>query len=102
MNFALPKLKDLLLELGCKNIDFKKIGNDRLAGLHSGAHHFGTTRMSSNNKKSFVDKNQKIIGINNCFINSTSVFPTNGTANSGLTLIALAMRLASHLNKFKY
>lgn len=80
-------------------IDFYDSINNELCGLHGGAHHFGTTRMSSIKKYSVIDKNCKLNHIENLFISSTSNFPTNGTANSGLTLAAMALRLANHLSK---
>ena len=71
---------------------------NNLCGLHGGAHHFGTTRMSSIVNKSFLTKNLEIRGMKNIFILSTSSFPTNGTANSTLTLGVLAARLSRYIN----
>ncbi len=77
-----------------KNLDL----SSKLQGLHGGAHHFGTTRMSTNKNFRFVDKNLKILDIDNTFVLSTSVFPTNGSSNSTITLGALSIRLANYLN----
>ncbi len=61
------------------------------------SHHMGTTRMSSNPKKGVVDKDCLIHGISNIYIAGSSVFPTVGTANPTLTIVALATRLADHI-----
>ena len=61
-------------------------------------HHMGTTRMGFRKEDSVCDLNLKYHGINNLYINSTSVFPTGGIANPTLTLLALTSRLAENLN----
>jgi choline dehydrogenase-like flavoprotein len=38
-------------------------------------------------------------GIDNLFVASSSVFVTSGQANSTLTIVAFALRLADHLQK---
>ena len=58
----------------------------------------GTTRMGFLKEDSVCDLNLKYHGINNLYINSTSVFPTAGIANPTLTLLALTSRLAENLN----
>ena len=70
---------------------------DRDAQLVLWHHHMGTTRMHSSEKRGVVDANCKVHGIANLFIAGSSVFPTSGTANPTLTIIALALRLADHL-----
>ena len=61
-------------------------------------HHFlGTTRMHEDPRKGVVDSDCRVHEIPNLFIAGSSVFPTGGFANPTLTIIALALRLASHL-----
>jgi len=72
------------------NVDWKRI-------FTSAAHHVGTARMASNPHDGVVDKNLKVFGIENLYICDGSVFPTSGNVNSGLTISALACRLADHL-----
>ena len=61
-------------------------------------HHMGGTRMASTASKGVVDTDLKLFGTRNAYVCSTSVFPTSGFASPTHTLIALAGRLASHLN----
>ena len=65
--------------------------------LSGGAHNMGTTRMNNDPKKGVVDANCKVHGLPNLYIAGSSVFPTGGTANPTLTIVALAIRLAEHL-----
>jgi len=65
--------------------------------LGNGPHHMGVTRMNNDPHKGVVDANCKIHGLPNLYIAGSSVFPTGGTANPTLTIVALALRLADHL-----
>jgi choline dehydrogenase-like flavoprotein len=61
-------------------------------------HHFmGTTRMHENPRNGVVDADCRVHGVPNLFIAGSSVFPTGGFANPTLTIVALALRLATHL-----
>jgi len=48
-------------------------------------------------KKGVVNENCQLHGISNLFIGGSSVFPTSGSANPTLTIVALAVRLADHV-----
>lgn len=63
----------------------------------SGAHHVGTARMSNTIESGVVDSNLKVHCKENLYVCDGSVFPTSGNVNIGLTISALAIRLASHL-----
>jgi len=67
--------------------------------LTDSSHHIGTTRMSNDPKEGVVDKDCKVHGVANLFIASSSVFPTGGHVNPTLSIVAIALRLASHLKK---
>lgn len=71
---------------------------DREAQLVLWHHHMGTTRMGLSETDSVVDANCRVHGIDNLYIAGSSVFPTCGSANPTLTILALALRLADHLS----
>jgi choline dehydrogenase-like flavoprotein len=67
--------------------------------LHPGDHHMGATRMSLSHDDGIVNQNLRIHSVDNLYVASSSVFPTSGYANPTLTIVALAIRLADHLNQ---
>jgi choline dehydrogenase-like flavoprotein len=67
------------------------------AAFQESFHHMGGTRMAESAAEGVVDPNLRIFGTTNAFICSTSVLPSTGFANPTHTLLALAVRLASHL-----
>jgi len=85
--------------------EFERAGIGRLVireklALHSSVHHhMGATRMHRDPRKGVVDENCRVHGISNLFVAGSSVFPTGGYANPTLTLVALALRLADHLQQ---
>jgi choline dehydrogenase-like flavoprotein len=62
-----------------------------------GGHHLGTARMGSDPRKSVVDADCRIHGLRNLYVAGSAVFPTSSQANPTLTIVALALRLATHL-----
>ncbi len=67
--------------------------------VEGGHHHLGTTRMSADPSQGVVDPSSRVHGIANLYIAGSSVFPTSGSANPTLTIVALALRLAAHLQE---
>lgn len=67
----------------------------------SAAHHVGTCRMAESPEHGVVSGDLKVFGFDNLYVCDGSVFPTGGNVNSGLTIAALAMRLATHLGKVR-
>jgi choline dehydrogenase-like flavoprotein len=61
-------------------------------------HHMGGMRMSPNPDSGVVDANLRLHGLTNTYICSSAVFPTSGFSNPTHTLLALAVRLADHLD----
>jgi choline dehydrogenase-like flavoprotein len=57
----------------------------------------GTTRMSDNPKQGVVNANCQVHGINNLFIAGASCYVTAAAPNPTLTVVALTLRLSSHL-----
>ncbi len=69
------------------------VGNHPIGGYH----HMGTTRMAGDPANGVVDQNCQVFGYSNLFVSGSSVFSTSGWANPTLTIVALAHRLAGHL-----
>jgi choline dehydrogenase-like flavoprotein len=69
------------------------------AALDAGHHHMGTTRMSADPAQGVVDADGRVHGMANLYVAGSSVFPTRGSANPTLTIVALALRLAEHLEQ---
>jgi choline dehydrogenase-like flavoprotein len=65
--------------------------------LTSAAHHMGTARLSPHERAGVVDPNLRVWQMHNLYLCDASVFPGSGNANPGLTICALALRLADHL-----
>ncbi len=63
------------------------------------AHLVGAARMGSDPETSVVDKFGRTHDIANLFICDGSIMPTQGSANPGLTIMALAARAADYLIK---
>ena len=70
------------------------IGNHPIGGYH----HMGTTRMSVNPATGVVDGDCRVHNYQNLYVAGSSVFPTSGWANPTLTIMALSLRLADHLD----
>ena len=64
-----------------------------------GNHHMGTTRMSADPRKGVVDADCKVHGVSNLYVAGSSLFTTSSTVNPTLTIVALALRLAEHVQQ---
>jgi choline dehydrogenase-like flavoprotein len=64
----------------------------------TGSHHMGTARMSASPTEGVVDPDCKVHSVANLYIGGSAVFPTCGANPPTLTIIALALRLADHLD----
>jgi choline dehydrogenase-like flavoprotein len=62
-------------------------------------HHMGTTRMHRDPRRGVLDEHARVHGVANLFVAGSSTFPTSGFANPTLTIVALALRLADHLDQ---
>lgn len=61
------------------------------------SHHMGGTIYNHKIKNSFVDKNLKVLGSKNVYICSSSFFPTSGSVNPTIIILAFALRLSKHI-----
>ena len=68
-----------------------------LAQASDGFHQIGTARMGHDPASSVVDANARVHGMSNLFVAGCSVLPSSGQANPTLLAVALAARLAKHL-----
>jgi choline dehydrogenase-like flavoprotein len=62
-----------------------------------GHHHIGTTRMTSDSNQGVVNADCRTHDWSNLYIAGSSVFTTGGACTPTLTIVALALRLSSHL-----
>ena len=62
-------------------------------------HHMGTTRMGTDPTESVVTPRLRTHELENCWIASSSVFVTGGAMNPTLTIAALALKAADHLDE---
>jgi choline dehydrogenase-like flavoprotein len=67
--------------------------------LCTGAHHSGTARLSASPAAGVCDGDGRVHGLSNLFVCDGSLIPASGIANTGLTIAALALRLADHLRQ---
>lgn len=74
-------------------------GNSWPADMLGGYHHMGTTRMHDDPKRGVVDADCRVHHVDNLYLAGSSVFPTGGSVNPTLTIVALALRLAEHLER---
>ena len=71
--------------------------NEWPSDMRGDQHHMGTTRMQQDPKTGVVDQNCRVHRVANLYVAGCSVFPTGGTFNPTLTIVALALRLADHV-----
>jgi choline dehydrogenase-like flavoprotein len=89
--------------MGRNRLGFIKLQNfekdDWPGPIGWGNHHMGTTRMAKDPAQGVVDANGKVHELDNLYVAGSSVFPTSGAANPTLTIVALSLRLADHLQE---
>jgi len=61
-------------------------------------HPAGTCRMARDERSGVVDRDGRVFGVENLYVSGACCFPTAGTSNPTLSVVALALRLADHLN----
>jgi choline dehydrogenase-like flavoprotein len=85
---ALQFSKDILLAAGAKDLVW--------SGLAS-THVQGSCRMGDDPERSAVDRNGEVHGVQRLFVGDGSLVPRTLSVNPSLTIMALATRLAQHL-----
>lgn len=66
--------------------------------IYSSSHHSGTARLSTTQEEGVCDINGQVHGLSNVFVCDGSIIPGSGFVNTGLTIVALAMRMAEFLS----
>ena len=87
-------LENNIARVGLEEYLFNKDEYETQAGYHQ----IGGTRIGVNTKDSVVDKNLKVHGFKNLFINGSSVFRTSSYNHPTYTIVKLALRLSNHLS----
>jgi choline dehydrogenase-like flavoprotein len=93
MEHCLEVQKSILTELGAEITSVSTL-DDR--GMST--HHMGTTRMGTNPEESVVNEECRTHDLANLWIASSSVFTTGGANNPTLTIGALALKTADHID----
>jgi len=73
--------------------------SDDINNIYDVFHPTGTICMGDNNKNSVLNKDLCLWALDNCYVTTTAIFPSAGSANPGLTHLALTARLADHIIK---
>ncbi len=91
-------LADRVEQQGTGRLDSPLLTDPAFKPLYGdAAHPMGSTRMSSSPETGVVNRDLRTHAIANLYVAGSSVFPTGGHANPTLSIVALALRLASHL-----
>jgi choline dehydrogenase-like flavoprotein len=86
-----------LIEWLC-NLEVDSDWKERINDIY---HPMGGTRMSFNNTEGIVNPDLRLHDVANLYVASCSIFPTGGSSNPTMTLMAATLRLAEHLKTTK-
>jgi choline dehydrogenase-like flavoprotein len=96
-------LDNALRQSGKGHLEYLQTPEQRLPDVldqaRDGYHQIGTTRMHESDKFGVVDRDCRVHEVNNLYLAGSAVFPTSGQANPTFLAVALAARLAGHLQK---
>jgi choline dehydrogenase-like flavoprotein len=84
-------------EVATLNMNGSTLDQDARRAIAVGGHHIGTARMSSDPRQGVVNPQCRTHDIDNVYVAGSAVFPTSGSANPTLTIVALALRIADQL-----
>ena len=62
-------------------------------------HHLGTTRMAATAREGVVDADCRVHEVANLYVAGSSTFPVAGRSGPTFSIVAMAMRLANHLDR---
>jgi choline dehydrogenase-like flavoprotein len=103
MRVITQSMRDELVRLGLAQVEIdpwlKDDGQEWKSRMVDSYHHIGATRMAADQNSGVVDGNCQVFGTRGLYVVGSSVFPTSGYANPTLTIVALSLRLASHIRE---
>ena len=85
-----------ILQFTCRDRNRIALQSDLLAAAALGIRNLLLLK-GDDPKQGVVDANSKVHGVANLHVAGSSVFPTYGSSNPTLNLVALALRLGDHL-----
>jgi len=94
VNYALPRLRDVMLSAGAK-----RILAEHVPLKNAGWHNLGTARWGDNPENSVVNGWGRTHDVNNLFIIDGSLFPTSAAVNPTATIQAVALYVADEIKK---
>lgn len=94
---SLQKAIHQVLDILGNKVKSANIFPDWSSHMFSSSHHSGTARMSVSADQGVCDKNGRVHGMENLYVCDGSLIPACSYANTGLTIAALALRMADHL-----
>ncbi len=74
-------------------------GAEEVVTINRYAHLVGGCRMGATEAEGVVDHDQRTFAVSNLYVTDGSVFPTQGSANPALTIMALAARAADEMSR---
>ncbi len=86
----------LVVELG-SNVVESELFTNWSKNISSSAHHSGTARIHKLRESGVCNADAKVNGFDNFYICDGSAIPASGFSNTGLTIAALAIKLADHI-----
>jgi choline dehydrogenase-like flavoprotein len=100
LSTMLRELRRSLEGCGCGTIEYdeKRLDEDaRACAAPVAGHHIGTARMSESPSEGVVNADCRVHHVENLYVAGCATFPTSGQANPTLSIVAMALRLAQHL-----
>ena len=91
---AIHRLLETLAPILARSVVFDTWRDD----LQTAAHHCGTCRMAATAETGVADQDGRVFGTQNLYVCDGSAIPAAGYANTGLTIGALALRLAESIH----
>lgn len=101
---SLALLKQDIAESGVGSFDYDPQSVEKEMTRYGayGGHHIGTVRMGTSPRTSVTNSDCRVHGVANLYLAGSGVFPTSSQANPTLTIVALSLRLADHLQSLDF